>query len=152
MRRGLVICVSAALVALFAWLYWRSPTRQASIGPVTLAFQRFGANQTQAMFVISNGGPFPLHCGVGTEVKDSGKWLDPPEGRSFDFDALPLLPPRTATNIEIAPPGGTGLWRAVVQAERYYDNTDTGRRRRDVDWYVRKKAFLDTIRSEGISR
>jgi hypothetical protein len=154
MGRALVICVSAAIVALLAGLYWHSPTRQASIGAVTLSFEGFGAskNDTQALFLISNGGPFTLHCGVGTEVKDAGEWQDPPEGRSFDFASVPLLPPRTATTINIARPGGTGVWRAVVQAERYYENTDAGRRKRDFDWYVRKKAFLDTSRSEEISR
>ena len=121
---------------------------------VTLFFQKFDstAEQPLALFVISNGGPFVLRCGVGTEVKQSGKWRDPPEGRSFDFESVPLLAPRTATTIRVRPPSGSNTWRAVVDCERYCEDTTAGRRKRDFDWYVRKKAFIEIVRSESISQ
>ena len=154
MKRALLICSAVVCGALIVGMYWRSPTRQASIGRVSLAFQGLaqGGEDKQGLFVLSNGGPYTLRCGVGTEVEQSGEWHDPPEGRSFDFASLPLLLPKAATTINVSPPSGTGMWRAVVQCERHYDDTGLGRKKRDFDWYVRKKAFIDTARSEGIVR
>jgi hypothetical protein len=120
---------------------------------MNLSFRGFSpTNEQEALFALSNGGPYVLQCGFGTEVENAGKWQDPPEGRSFDFASVPLLRPSSSTMIKLSPPGGTGRWRAVAQCERHYDDTDAGRRRRDFDWYVRKKAFIDTAHSEGISR
>jgi len=93
-----------------------------------------------------------LESGVRTEVNDSNRWRDPPEGRSLDFPSLPMLAPNAVTTFRLSPPGGTSVWRAAVHCMRHYAHTDTGRRQRDFDWYVRKKAFIDTTYSERISR
>jgi hypothetical protein len=154
MKRTLLLCLGGLLIPVLAAMYWRSPTRQAAIGNVTLSFQKFDSTPDHplALFVISNGGPFVLRCGVSTEVKQSGKWHDPPEGRSLEFESVPLLAPKTATTVRVRPPSGSNTWRAVVDCERYYEDTTSGRRKRDFDWYVRKKAFIEIVRSESISQ
>ena len=152
MKNAAFICLVAA-VLLIAGLYWRSPTQQASIGPVNISFPDLPESNTNgAMFLLSNGGPFELECQVYSQVYVSGRWREPSEGRSMDFPPLPVLQPTTAIIFRLSPPGGTDSWRAAVHCMRHYPNTDGGRRRFNFDWYVRKKAFIDTSYSERVSR
>jgi hypothetical protein len=119
--------------------------------PVTVQ-ELLKTNRDVAFFLLSNGGPYESECVVYYEVEVSGRWEEPPGGRSVDRPSIPILPPATMTTFSLSPPGGTNSWRAAVNCARHYPNTDAGRRRLDFDWYVRKNAFIDTTYSQGISR
>jgi hypothetical protein len=96
MKNFAFICLVAA-VLLIAGLHWRSPTQQASIGPVNISFRDLPESNTNgAMFLLSNGGPYELECQVYSQVYVSGRWRESPEGRSMDFTTLPVLQPTTA--------------------------------------------------------
>lgn len=152
MKNAALMCSLAAFL-LIAGLYWRSPTQQASIGPVIVSLRDLSeSNSNGAMFLVSNGGPYDLECQVYSQAYLSGRWQDPPEGRSGDSPTLPVLRPATAITFRLSPPSGTGSWRAAVHCMRHYGNTDGGRRRFNFDWHIRKKAFIDTSYSEGITR
>jgi hypothetical protein len=107
-------------------------------------------SETVAVVAITNAGSYVLRFGLGTEVKRVGKWQDPPDGRSFAFDSDPILP-STARVVRVAVPHRDPC-RVVALCDKFYPATRFGRARFDFDWYVRKRAFIESFYSSEILR